>query len=106
MDQIVNQIKKANHFLLASHTDPDGDAVSSLLALGLALDKLDKKITLYNASPIPAVYRFLPSVERIVTKIKQIKAYDAALILDCGDLSRIGPASTAMPATLSGLSPR
>ena len=96
MDQIVNQIKKANHFLLASHTDPDGDAVSSLLALGLALDKLDKKITLYNASPIPAVYRFLPSVDRIVNKIKQIKAYDAALILDCGDLSRIGKASTTV----------
>jgi phosphoesterase RecJ-like protein len=96
MDQIVNQIKQTNHFLLASHTDPDGDAVSSLLALGLALDKLGKKITLYNASPIPAVYRFLPSVERIVTKIKQIKAFNAAFILDCGDLSRIGPISTVV----------
>jgi phosphoesterase RecJ-like protein len=93
MDQIINQIKNAQHILLASHSDPDGDAVSSLLALGLALSKLDKKTTLYNASPIPAVYRFLPSVERIVTHIKNAKAYDVALILDCGDLSRIGPAS-------------
>jgi bifunctional oligoribonuclease and PAP phosphatase NrnA len=93
MDQIINQIKIAQHILLASHSDPDGDAVSSLLALGLALSKLDKKTTLYNASPIPAVYRFLPSVERIVTDIKNVKAYDVALILDCGDLSRIGQAS-------------
>jgi bifunctional oligoribonuclease and PAP phosphatase NrnA len=93
MDQIINQIKNAQHILLASHSDPDGDAVSSLLALGLALSKLDKKTTLYNASPIPAVYRFLPSVERIVTHIKNAKAYDVALILDCGDLSRIGQAS-------------
>jgi phosphoesterase RecJ-like protein len=93
MDQIINQIKKAQHILLASHSDPDGDAVSSLLALGLALSKLDKKTTLYNASPIPAVYRFLPSVECIVTHIKNAKTYDVALILDCGDLSRIGQAS-------------
>ena len=93
MDQIINQIKKAQHILLASHSDPDGDAVSSLLALGLALNKLGKTTTLYNASPIPAVYRFLPSVERIVSQIKNPKAYDIVLILDCGDLSRIGQAS-------------
>ena len=66
MDQITNQIKKAQHILLTSHSDPDGDAVSSLLAMGLALSHLDKKITLFNSSPIPAVYRFLPSVDRIV----------------------------------------
>jgi len=93
MDQIIDQIKKAHHILLASHSDPDGDAVSSLLALGLALGKLNKKTTLYNASPIPAVYRFLPSVELIVNQIKSAEDYDAALILDCGDLSRIGQAS-------------
>ncbi|MEJ2170292.1 MAG: bifunctional oligoribonuclease/PAP phosphatase NrnA [Desulfobacterales bacterium] len=93
MDQIISQIKKAHHILLASHSDPDGDAVSSLLAMGLALNKLGKKTTLYNTSPIPAVYRFLPSVERIVNQIKKAETYDVALILDCGDLSRIGQAS-------------
>jgi phosphoesterase RecJ-like protein len=92
MDQIITQIEEANHLLLVSHRDPDGDAVGSLLALGLALGKLDKKATLYNASPIPAVYRFLPSVERIVRHIKKASTYDVALILDCGQLSRIGDA--------------
>ncbi|MFC1881004.1 bifunctional oligoribonuclease/PAP phosphatase NrnA [Thermodesulfobacteriota bacterium] len=92
MDQIINQIKEANHILLVSHRDPDGDAIGSLLALGLAVGKLDKKATLYNASPIPAVYRFLPSVERIVRHIKKATTYDVALILDCGHLSRIGDA--------------
>ena len=93
MDQIITQIEEANHLLLVSHRDPDGDAVGSLLALGLALGKLGKKATLYNASPIPAVYRFLPSVERIVRHIKKASTYDVALILDCGQLSRIGDAS-------------
>ena len=93
MDPIINQIKSAQHILLASHREPDGDAISSLLALGLALGKLNKKTTIYNASPIPAVYRFLPSVERIVRHIKKANTYDTALILDCGDLERIGDAS-------------
>ena len=93
MDQIITQIEEASHLLLVSHRDPDGDAVGSLLALGLALGKLGKKATLYNASPIPAVYRFLPSVERIVRHIKKASTYDVALILDCGQLSRIGDAS-------------
>jgi phosphoesterase RecJ-like protein len=94
MDEIINQIKKSQHLLLASHCDPDGDAISSLLAMGLALDKLDKKVTLYNASPIPAVYRFLPAVQRIVRHTEKAATYDAALILDCGNLSRVGEVST------------
>ena len=92
MDEIINQIRGAKHVLLTSHSEPDGDAVSSLLALGLAIGKLGQKTTLYNASPIPAVYRFLPRVERIVRHIKKANTYDVALILDCGDLPRIGDA--------------
>ena len=97
MKPIIRQIKKSSHLLVASHTEPDGDAVGSLMALGMALGKLNKKATLYNASPIPAVYCFLPSVERIVRHIKKANTYDTAIILDCGDLSRIG----GMSATVS-----
>jgi phosphoesterase RecJ-like protein len=94
MDPVINQIKNAQHILLVSHSEPDGDALGSLLALGLALGKLNKKTTIFNASPIPAVYRFLPSVERIVRHIKKANTYDLAIVLDCGDLPRIGEAST------------
>jgi phosphoesterase RecJ-like protein len=96
MDQIISHIKEANHILLASHADPDGDAVGSLLALGIAIGRRGQKTTIYNASPIPAVYRFLPSVERIVRHIKKAGIYDLALIMDCGDLPRIGEASTTV----------
>jgi phosphoesterase RecJ-like protein len=96
MDPIIRQIRKSQHVLIASHLEPDGDAVGSLIAVGLALDQLKKKTTLYNASPIPAVYRFLPFVERIVRHIKKTNVYDTAIILDCGDLSRIGEASAAV----------
>ncbi len=69
MDQIIRHLKNSTHILIVSHAKPDGDAIGSLIAMGLALDALNKKTTLYNESPIPAVYRFLPSVNRIVRHI-------------------------------------
>ncbi len=90
--------------LLASHTNPDGDAIGSLLAIGIALDWLDKKIFLFNESPIPAVYRFLPFIERIEHDIPETLEFDTAVILDCGNLQRIGkglPAAGRIPVILN-----
>ncbi len=90
MDQILQRIKSARHILVTSHADPDGDAIGSLLALGLALTKHGKQTTLYNESIIPAVYQFLPGVERISRRLGATGDYDLVLVLDCGDLQRIG----------------
>lgn len=79
--------------MLASHTHPDGDAIGSLIAMGLALNEMKKDTALYNESPIPAVYRFLPSVNRVVRRLGEQKSYDTAIILDCGNLERIGKAA-------------
>ena len=89
MNSIIQQFNNYNIILVASHAHPDGDAIGSLIAMGLSLEVLNKKITLYCESPIPAVYRFLPAVHRVVNKIGNLN-YDMAVILDCGDLSRVG----------------
>ncbi|RLB86029.1 MAG: bifunctional oligoribonuclease/PAP phosphatase NrnA [Deltaproteobacteria bacterium] len=91
MDQIIRYLKNSNHILIATHINPDGDAIGSLTAMGLSLDVLNKKTTLYNESSIPAVYRFLPAANRVVRNIKN-ENYDLAVILDCGNLKRIGMA--------------
>jgi phosphoesterase RecJ-like protein len=91
MDSIIRQLKNSRHILVVSHTNPDGDAIGSLIAAGLVLKALNKKTTLYNESPIPAVYRFLPHVDHVVRKIEK-SAYDLAVILDCSDLDRVGKA--------------
>lgn len=96
MEQILQHIKDSRRILIASHAEPDGDCLGSLVALGLALNDMDKTITMFNPSPIPAVYRFLPGVERIVTQIKDATAYDMAIILDCGDIARVGENSSVI----------
>ena len=93
MDQIVQHIKDARHILIVSHAEPDGDSVGSLLALGLALTKIGKSITLLNPSPIPAVYRFLPGADRIVQQIIKAEKFDLVIVLDCGGIDRIGDAA-------------
>jgi phosphoesterase RecJ-like protein len=96
MDQIIQHIKDGQHLLIASHAEPDGDAVGSLVALGSALREFGKKTTLYNSSPIPAVYRFLPGVDQIERHIKAANTYDTAIMLDCGDLARVGEAAATI----------
>ena len=96
MGPIIHQLKNSRSVLLATHTNPDGDAIGSLTAMGLALATLGKNILLYNESPIPAVYRFLPSVDQVANHIGNIEQYDTAVILDCGDLQRVGEAADAI----------
>jgi len=94
MNQTIRQLKDSNHVFLCSHINPDGDAIASVIAMGLSLALLQKETTLYNESPIPAVYRFLPSVKRIVRHIDKQAIYDTAIVLDCGDLHRVGKAAS------------
>ena len=89
MNSIIQQFNTSNKIIVVTHTHPDGDAIGSLIAMGMSLEALNKKITLYCESLIPAVYRFLPEVHRVVNKIGNLN-YDMAVILDCGDLSRVG----------------
>jgi phosphoesterase RecJ-like protein len=92
MKLILDQLHRAKRILLTSHVSPDGDAIGCLLAMGRALELLGKQTTLYNGSSIPAVYRFLPEVKRITGHLDPSISYDTAIVLDCGDLERIGEA--------------
>jgi phosphoesterase RecJ-like protein len=94
IQQIINQLKKSNHILLASHIHPDGDAIGSLISLGLALQEWKKKIRAYNESAIPAVYQFLPSLHLVHRTAGDVSGFDTAIILDCSDLHRIGEAAS------------
>lgn len=90
MNNIVTQLKNSRNVIITSHINPDGDAIGSLVAMGVALQSLGIETTLFNESPIPAVYRFLPGVERISRTLEDHNAFDTAVILDCGNIERVG----------------
>ena len=92
MKQIISQLKNSHRLLVATHINPDGDAIGSLIAMGLALEALGKQATLHCGSPIPAVYRFLPATDRITRTYDPSAGFDTAVILDCGNFKRVGQA--------------
>ncbi|MFZ5564664.1 MAG: DHH family phosphoesterase [Thermodesulfobacteriota bacterium] len=87
---VSDHLKKIDTVLLASHTHPDGDAIGSLTALGAALLNMGKNVTLYNEHPVPAAYRFLPLSDCLVHAIPDPGKYEAAVILDCSKIERLG----------------
>ncbi len=96
MQKIVAQLKKSRKVFVASHKHPDGDALGSLLGMGLALETLKKKVKMYNESVVPAIYQFLPSAHTVTNDPGDIRSYDTAVILDCSDLDRVGEAARAI----------
>ena len=90
LDDFQELVKTKQHFLVAGHTSPDGDAVGSTLALGLLLEEQGKDVTYYNRDPIPYNFRFLPGAKRWQTDLDDIEAVDVTVLLDCGQPGRIG----------------
>lgn len=93
MNTVIDRMINSRSLFLATHVHPDGDAIGSLIALGKGLRQYGKCVYMYNESPIPAVYRFLPGVEQIRQSLPAASEWDTAVILDCGDLERIGTAA-------------
>ena len=64
LDDIKKAIEKANTIAILTHESPDGDAISSSLAMSLALKKIGKNpdviIPEYSKT-----YAFLPDTENI-----------------------------------------
>ncbi len=88
---ILNIIKKNKSFLIASHHNPDADALGSCLSMALFLKALGKMVTVANEDAVPQWLTFLPQ-SSLIKKASLIKKryYDVAFILDCGDRARIG----------------
>lgn len=87
LDNILEEIKKAEKIVILTHETPDGDAIGSSLAMKVALSKLGK-----NADVIireyPRVFDFLPG-RKEVKENSEIEQYDLAISLDCADFKRL-----------------
>jgi bifunctional oligoribonuclease and PAP phosphatase NrnA len=90
--EIAEILRRERRFLIASHENPEGDALGSILALGLALRQMGKKVTIFNADPVPEVLAFLPGAAEIVRRVPGNGRFDVAVALDCGDRKRLGEA--------------
>ena len=94
-NKVIRLIDAHERFLVATHVHPDGDAIGTLVGMGLLLEELGKEALLVVDDPVPRVYRFLDPDGRIrqyepERDDPQIAACDAAIILDVAALDRVG----------------
>jgi phosphoesterase RecJ-like protein len=85
---IVSALRRGERFLVCSHSRPDGDAVGSMLAMGMLLGQMGKRADLISADRIPGVYRGLPGTDNIHSVMRVHGAYDAVILLECDGLAR------------------
>ncbi|HEY9125477.1 MAG TPA: DHH family phosphoesterase, partial [Acidobacteriaceae bacterium] len=85
---ILDAIREGERFLVCSHSRPDGDAIGSMLAMGMLLRQMGKRADLVAADRLPAVYRYLPGAGEIRTAMRVHGPYDAAILLECDGLER------------------
>lgn len=85
-----NKINKSKNICIVSHVNPDGDNIGSLLALGIALKQnVSKNIVIAKTDNIPEQFNFMPNIE-LIEDIKPESKYDLLIVLDCGDIGRLG----------------
>ncbi|MCO6450955.1 MAG: bifunctional oligoribonuclease/PAP phosphatase NrnA [Caldilineales bacterium] len=85
---LLEAIQSARHPALIAHIAPDGDAIGSLLGLGILLYELGKDPILACQDRVPISFQFLPFADQITDQIH----HDADLIiaLDSSDRERLG----------------
>jgi bifunctional oligoribonuclease and PAP phosphatase NrnA len=88
MGQVLDAIRQGERFLVCSHSRPDGDAVGSMLAMGMLLRQMGKHADLVTADSVPLLYRAMPGADEILSALRVHGPYDAAILLECDGLER------------------
>jgi phosphoesterase RecJ-like protein len=89
--EVVARITAARNVLTVCHENPEADALGSALAVALAVEHLGGKATPVCADPVPAMYDFMPEIQRFRRDPDPGLDYDLIVVGDCGDLERVGP---------------
>jgi len=91
ISKALELVAQADVIAVISHDRPDGDAIGSLVGLGLLLENIGKKVLMINLDGVPVGLAFLPSCERIIIpKMADSFGVDLIITVDCAGKDRIG----------------
>ena len=92
LEQAVAALRGGEAIAMASHINPDGDSLGSLLGLAMALSRAGKKV--YPGLPepwkYPPQYLFLPGRELLLDPSQLEEAPELFIALDCSNAERLG----------------
>lgn len=85
--EIIRELKAAQSVLLMCHIRPDGDAIGSILGLGLSLQALHKRVCMVSPDGVPSNLAFLTGSQEIHKE--PYGDFECICVLDSADLQRI-----------------
>ncbi len=88
--EITRKIISANSIVIASHIDPDLDALGSVLALTLGLESLNKKVYPLKMYPEHYLHNDLDHINKLISLEEKPVQTDLAIILDTATQARLG----------------
>ena len=96
--EVTDALRANDRFLVTTHENPDGDALGSLLATALGLERLGKDCVMFLSGdvPLPGEYRFMP-LERLLRGAPPADARERVVVaVDCAKESRLGAATETL----------
>jgi phosphoesterase RecJ-like protein len=87
---IKERLDRSMNVVIASHIRPDGDAIGSLLGLGLALSDAGKSVRMVLVDGVSTSFRHLEGSEQIVKEPSG--GQDTFVTVDAADFKRVGKA--------------
>ena len=92
MREVVEALRGAQRITAIGHENPDADTLGAALAIRMVGERLGIPAEVVLGDPVPAYLRFLPGVDSV--RSAPSLEPDVAVVVDCGDLARIGSLAT------------
>jgi bifunctional oligoribonuclease and PAP phosphatase NrnA len=88
LKQAIERFSTAQRILVTCHLRPDGDAIGSLLGLGLALTSRGKQVQMVCEDGVPSSCRYLDGSTEVRRQAEG--DFDLVCVVDCSDWERAG----------------
>jgi len=98
-------LSKAKRVVCICHRGPDGDAIGSLLGIGLLIEQKwpEKTVSMHCVDPVPDTFLFLPGAARI-QEAPELQEGDCIVTVDCAE-AKMTEMHVAHPLMFNGQYP-
>jgi phosphoesterase RecJ-like protein len=95
-EEIAGVLKASETFVVMSHVRPDGDALGCEIAMGICLQRMGKRVKVWNQDGMLEKYSFLPCAELVTPPPAEPEEFDVAIALDTAARERLGTCEAAI----------
>jgi len=92
MNEVVALLRQAQRVTAICHENPDADTLGAAIAIAIAAERLGKASEVVSADPPPPLLAFVPRIG--TARRSPALEPDVAVVVDAGDLTRIGSVAT------------